>query len=125
VRCVRHRCVAAPPLPIPLPFPQLFTPAVGRHGDVWGLPGHADPGQVLGASVRGGDVESVPVLSRMYASAAAAGYARRQLEALRGARPCPTDNILLQILCVAPRRIAGLGWLLICQTCYIAWPVHQ
>jgi len=70
---------------------------------VWGLSGHADPGQGLGASARGGDVESVPVLSRLYASAAAAGYARRQLQALRGARPCPTDNLLLQLLC-AERR---------------------
>ncbi len=100
MRCVRHRCVAAPPLPIPLPFPRLFAPAVGRHGDVRGLPGHADPGQGLGASARGGDVESVPVLSRMYASAAAAGYARRQLQALRGAGPCPTNIFLRRLVCI-------------------------
>lgn len=101
LRCVRHRCVAAAPLPIPLPFPQLFAPTVLRHGDVLcGASGHdlgstSPQGQGQGLGQRAGhpqqsgareEVEAVPVLSRMYATAAAADYARRQLQVFPGER---------------------------------------
>ena len=95
LRCVRHRCVAAAPLHIPLPFPQLFAPTVLRHGDVLcGAsgqgPGSTTPqGQGLGQPQQSGareEVESVPVLSRMYATAAAADFVRRQLQVFQGKR---------------------------------------
>ncbi len=95
VRCVRHRCVAAAPLPIPLPFPQLFAPTVLRFGDVvcgggsdQGSHNGSDPGQGPERPPEGtapAEVESVPVLSRVFATAAATDFARRQLQVFRGA----------------------------------------
>lgn len=33
LRALRHRCVAPQALPVPLPFPNLFSPALSRSGD--------------------------------------------------------------------------------------------
>lgn len=95
VRCVRHRCVAAAPLPIPLPFPQLFAPTVRRYGDVvcggggdQGPHNGSDPGQGPEQPPEGtapAEVESMPVLSRVFATAAATDFARRQLQVFHGA----------------------------------------
>lgn len=121
-RCVRHRCVAAPPLAVPLPFPQLFAPAVLRHGD----PGHAlhighsqglgqGSGQGLGQGLGQGpgqgmggpaEVESVPVLTRMYSSgAAASAFAQRQLLAFRSAPPAPCSGAAGERLCLQCCRL--------------------
>ena len=108
VRCVRHRCVAAAPLPLPLPFPQLFAPTVLRHGDMLCAASGQGPGppalqgqgeaarQWAGLPSQGGawlEVEAVPVLSRMYATAAATDFARRQLQVFRGKHMRPVARI--------------------------------
>ena len=128
---MRHRCVAAAPLPIPLPFPQLFAPTVLRHGDVLcGAsgqgPGSATPqGQSQGLGQRAGhpqesgareEVEAVPVLSRMYATAAAADFARRQLQVFQGERMRPAAascrGSLLPCMRLRASKLAGGAGLL-------------
>ena len=61
------------PLPVPLPFPQLFRPEVQRHGDIGGAtprPPHVD-------------VESLPVLARLGSSAAVQSLLERSLADLK------------------------------------------
>lgn len=55
VRCVRQRALTAQPLPMPLPFPHIFRPAVS----VWGVPGAAPPRPATTS------VASCPTLSRL------------------------------------------------------------
>ena len=100
VRCIRHRCVSRQPLPIPLPYPRIFSPLVSRHGDVFIPPGHSltlpngsyppwqnspttrpsENGHVHGNA----DVESVPVLTRLMSSQHNPELASQQLQQFRG-----------------------------------------
>ena len=60
------------PLPVPLPFPQLWRPEVQRHGDIGPAP---RPPHV--------DVESLPVLARLGSSAAVQPLLERSLADLK------------------------------------------
>ena len=60
------------PLPVPLPFPQLWRPEVQRHGDVGPAP---RPPHV--------DVELLPVLARLGSSAAVQPLLERSLADLK------------------------------------------
>lgn len=99
VRCIRHRCVSRQPLPIPLPYPRIFSPLVSRHGDVFIPPVHSltlpngsyppwqnspttrpsENGHVHGNA----DVESVPVLTRLMSSQHNPELASQQLQQFR------------------------------------------
>ena len=61
-RCVRTRMLAAAPLHLPLPFPQLFQPCVSPDGDVLG------PADALREPAA--DVASCPLLTRLSGSTA-------------------------------------------------------
>ena len=63
-RSLRHRAVAMQPLPIPLPFPSIFTPAVSPLGGI------LQPGQVASAVPSRSHVRSTPILTRLQHTAA-------------------------------------------------------
>jgi hypothetical protein len=90
-RCVVHRAAAAAPLAVPLPFPGLFGPAVGRDGDVvaeWS-PAASTSGAALGPAAggraaRGGrHVASCPALTRVTATSEFQPWLRARAEGLR------------------------------------------
>lgn len=68
-RCVRHRTVAAQPLPVPLPFPRVWAPGLSHNGDV---PAGAAGALLLagGGSRAGQDIASCAALTRLGATAA-------------------------------------------------------
>ena len=100
---MRHRCVSAQPLPIPLPYPRIFSPLVLQQGDIF-----RPPPPRLTANLNGGvpppwqnpvpvqqqsnaphmnghvEVESLPVLTRLMASQEAAALASQQLDSFAG-----------------------------------------
>ncbi|KAK9826905.1 hypothetical protein WJX81_007954 [Elliptochloris bilobata] len=135
VRCVRHRCVAAAALPIPLPFPQLFAPTVLRHGDVLCAGGSQGlgsapqglgqgPGQGAGPPAAGGaEVEAVPVLSRMFATAGAAEFARRQLQIFRGTAATAQGRAVLAGWGCGPEEAADVEEQLLALA--LAWEVDD
>jgi hypothetical protein len=63
------------PLPIPLPFPHIFRPEVGRYGDI-----STEAAASEEASKGGVDVESVPILSRLAVTPRLAPMLRSRLE---------------------------------------------
>jgi hypothetical protein len=88
--------VAPLALPLPLPFPRVFAPDVLRFGDI--APEHsltdprdraqngAAPSAATSAStsaLRGGDVESVPCLTRLGATTSFKSIALARLQSLR------------------------------------------
>lgn len=56
-RCVQHTALTGQALPIPLPFPKLFSSTVGKHGDV-----------LSDNTSESTAVHSVPVLTRLIAA---------------------------------------------------------
>lgn len=69
--CYSH----GPPLPLPVPFPQFFAPAVSRHG-------------IFANSNRDGEVEATPCATRLHAVAGAGGRCgalRRMAATAKGA----------------------------------------
>lgn len=65
--------VALCPLPIPLPFPKIFSSIVGQHGELLGSP-------VSGSSLKGSlDVHSIPLASRLRSSNAILPFLENRL----------------------------------------------
>lgn len=88
-RSVRARCVVPLALPLPLTFPQVFDPRLSRYGDVdpshSAAPPECDSGSAAATvpGCRKADVESVPCLTRLQATAAFADVAAAQLQSFR------------------------------------------
>ncbi|KAL6760932.1 hypothetical protein V8C86DRAFT_2544246 [Haematococcus lacustris] len=87
-RCaVQHRVVSPLPLLVPLPFPHIFSGAVGLHGDVSLQPG-------IGERLAG-DVHSVPVLTKLLATSAFEGWTQAVVKQWRAASSAPSGKALL------------------------------
>lgn len=72
-----HLSVALCPLPIPLPFPSIFSNRVGQHGEVLGTP-------VIGSPSRGSlDVHTIPMAARLRSSSAVLPFLENRLGDLR------------------------------------------
>jgi hypothetical protein len=82
---LQQRCVAAPPLAVPLPFPGLFSARVTRDGCV----SRASAVGAGGAPLRGGGhhVAAAPAMTRLAASPAFAGRLSAMSRALRASAP--------------------------------------
>jgi hypothetical protein len=90
-RCVVHRCVAAPPLAVPLPFPGVFGPAVGRRGGV--VRGWSPAGAAGGGGGGGGHhVVSCPALTRVAATEEFAPWLRARAAGLAAAARSPAGR---------------------------------
>lgn len=72
-----HLSVAQCPLPIPLPFPSIFSNLVCQQGELLGNP-------ITGSSSRGSiDVHSIPMAARLRSSSAVLPYLENRLGKLR------------------------------------------
>eukprot|EP00873_Tetraselmis_striata_P018141 jgi/Tetstr1/438405/TSEL_026971.t1 len=81
LRALRHRCVAPQALPVPLPFPNLFSPALSRSGDAAAhmvSPPPPPRGRL--------SVASLPVLTRLQHSGASRAVLGQQVTGFREAR---------------------------------------
>ncbi|XP_074308750.1 uncharacterized protein LOC141643471 isoform X2 [Silene latifolia] len=72
-----HLSVATCPLPIPLPFPTIFSDTVSQSGQLLGTP---NPSCVLKGSL---DVHSIPMAARLRSSSAVLPFLSNRLENLR------------------------------------------
>ncbi|KAH9618817.1 hypothetical protein KSS87_007321 [Heliosperma pusillum] len=72
-----HLSVATCPLPIPLPFPTIFSDTVSQSGQLLGTP---NPDCVLKGSL---DVHSIPMAARLRSSSAVLPFLSNRLENLR------------------------------------------
>lgn len=72
-----HLSVAMCPLPIPLPFPSIFTDVVGQHGELLGspMPDLASKGSL--------EVHSIPMAARLRSSSAVLPFLSNRLGNLR------------------------------------------
>ncbi|BDA46653.1 Protein misato homolog 1 [Coccomyxa sp. Obi] len=89
VRCVRHRCVVPQALPIPLPFPHIFpdSGSGSSHGSRANGITNGGNGVRSASSHQQRPMDnpaSLPVLSRLCASPAAADVAKTKLERFEG-----------------------------------------
>lgn len=73
-----HLSVAQCPLPIPLPFPSLFSNLVGKHGEILDSP-------ISGSATTRGSLEvhSIPMAARLRSSSAVLPYLEDRLINLR------------------------------------------
>ncbi|PKA54308.1 hypothetical protein AXF42_Ash000141 [Apostasia shenzhenica] len=73
-----HLSAASCPLPIPLPFPSIFSRRVGRRGEL------SECSLISGDQPRGSlDVESVPMAARLRSTSAVKPFIERRLWSLR------------------------------------------
>lgn len=72
-----HLSVSKCPLPIPLPFPSIFTDVVGQRGEILGSP---NPNSAPKGSL---DVHSIPMAVRLRSSSAILPFLSNRLENLR------------------------------------------
>lgn len=99
VRCLRQRTVVGQALPVPLPYPHIFGPAVS----VWGEPGATAPRP----STVG--VESCPVLTRLAGSAAFQPALQGLLRQFRSAAGVAQGQAALESW--------GVGWEEVAEAC--------
>uniref|UniRef100_A0A2P2LQU8 Carboxypeptidase n=1 Tax=Rhizophora mucronata TaxID=61149 RepID=A0A2P2LQU8_RHIMU len=72
-----HLSIALCPLPVPLPFPSIFSNFVGERGELLSSP-------IPGSSPRGSlDVHSIPVAARLRSSSAVLPFLQNRLSNLR------------------------------------------
>ncbi|KAM7250701.1 hypothetical protein ACFE04_022584 [Oxalis oulophora] len=72
-----HLAVAQTPLPIPLPFPSIFSNVVGEHGELLDIPISSSPS-------RGSlDVHSIPMAARLRSSTSILPFLENRLSNLR------------------------------------------
>lgn len=72
-----HLSVAQCPLPVPLPFPSIFSNLVGQHGELLNTPGSSS------ASRGSLEVHSIPMAARLRSSNAILPFLQKRLENLR------------------------------------------
>eukprot|EP00249_Psilotum_nudum_P011144 c22988_g1_i2 orf=453-1829(+) len=72
-----HMAVSPCPLAIPLPFPPIFAPSVGSQGEI------LSDSLILGNSMSGIDVPSIPMAARMRVSEAVLPYLQSRLYSLK------------------------------------------
>jgi hypothetical protein len=87
-RCVQQRTLSSQPLPIPLPFPAIFSSRVSAEGNVpWGAGTHGAEAEA---------VASCPVLTRLCGTGAFAPLVGRVLSGFRGAAASTQGRSLLR-----------------------------